>query len=74
MDLTYICVNHNCSFPGATAFEMTFKSESIMDENNVASLFCPFCKHELMLVRTEDEVLPNLSKNGTAHPDKIEPS
>lgn len=68
MDLTYICVNNNCSFPGATSFEMTFKAESIMDENNVASLFCPFCKHELMLVRTPDEIPQQLSQNGTIHP------
>ena len=62
MDLSYTCVNHNCSFPGATPFEMTFKAETIMDENNVASLFCPFCKHELILVRVPDEIVENLQK------------
>jgi len=66
MDLSYSCVNHNCSFPGANPFEMTFKSESIMDENNVASLFCPFCGNELILVKGGPDVLPeNLSKDST---------
>ena len=50
-DLSYICVNHNCSFPGTNHFEMTFKSEYIMDENNTATLFCPFCGAELMLLQ-----------------------
>lgn len=63
MDLSYICVNHNCSFPGANSFEMTFKSESIMDENNVASLFCPFCENELILARVPDVFPENLSKD-----------
>ncbi|HAR33844.1 MULTISPECIES: hypothetical protein [unclassified Desulfobacter] len=65
MDLSYICVNHNCSFPGANPFEVTFKSESIMDENNVASLFCPFCGNELMLVRVPDVFPENLPKDNT---------
>lgn len=65
MDSSYICVNHNCSFPGANAFEMTFKSESIMDENNVASLFCPFCGNELMLVKVPDVFPEKLSKDST---------
>ncbi len=47
MDTIYVCTNKNCSFPGSNPFEMTFKSETIMDANNVASLFCPFCKEEM---------------------------
>jgi len=44
---------------------MTFKSESIMDENNVASLFCPFCGNELMLAKGPDVFPENLSKDST---------
>jgi len=44
---------------------MIFKSESIMDENNVASLFCPFCGSELMLVRLPDVFPENLPKDNT---------
>ncbi len=43
----YHCTNENCSYPGVTQFEMTFKSETIADANNVAVLFCPFCKKEM---------------------------
>ncbi|MFN2437332.1 MAG: hypothetical protein ABR513_09615 [Desulfotignum sp.] len=48
METKYICVHEHCSYPGSTRFEMSFKSESIMDDNNVATAFCPFCKKELM--------------------------
>lgn len=48
METKYICTNNNCSYPGAHQFEMSFKSESIMDANNVATAFCPFCKKEMV--------------------------
>lgn len=65
MDLSYTCVNNNCSFPGVNSFEVTFKPETIMDENNVASLFCPFCGSELMLVHAPDVSPENLPKDST---------
>jgi hypothetical protein len=48
METKYICTHVHCSHPGSTRFEMTFKSESIMDDNNVATAFCPFCKKEMI--------------------------
>ncbi|MCA1787857.1 MAG: hypothetical protein LC657_17930 [Desulfobacteraceae bacterium] len=48
METKYICAHEHCSYPGSTRFEMSFTSESIMDDNNVATAFCPFCKKELM--------------------------
>lgn len=48
MQTKYICTNEHCSYPGSTRFEMSFKPESIMDDNNVATAFCPSCKKELM--------------------------
>ncbi|MCF8114479.1 MAG: hypothetical protein K9K21_11580 [Desulfotignum sp.] len=50
METKYICTHTHCSYPGATRFEMAFKEESIMDDNNVATTFCPFCKKEMMPV------------------------
>ncbi|MCP4023534.1 MAG: hypothetical protein GY729_16935 [Desulfobacteraceae bacterium] len=47
MHIKYHCTNQNCSYPGVTQFEMTFKSETIADDHNVATLFCPFCKKEM---------------------------
>ena len=49
MGIHYHCTNNNCSYPGDTQFEMSFKSESIMDNNNIATTFCPFCKKVMML-------------------------
>ncbi|MFU8769584.1 MAG: hypothetical protein ACNA7H_07600, partial [Desulfotignum sp.] len=48
MEIKYICTHTHCSHPGATRFEMSFKPESIMDTNNVATAFCPFCKKEMI--------------------------
>ncbi len=47
MGTKYTCKNNNCSYPGDTQFEMRFKSETIMDKNNFAAVFCPFCKQEM---------------------------
>ncbi|WP_041279162.1 hypothetical protein [Desulfobacula toluolica] len=48
MGIKFICKNKSCSYPGATQFEMSFKAESIMDNNNLATAFCPFCKKEML--------------------------
>ena len=54
MGIVYHCTNNNCSYPGDTQFEMTFKSESIMDNNNIATTFCPFCKKEMVPSAMQD--------------------
>jgi hypothetical protein len=48
METTYICTYVHCSHPGTNRYEMTFKAESIMDQKNVATPFCPFCKKEML--------------------------
>lgn len=47
MDIKYYCTNQNCSCPGMNRFEITFKSESIMDDKNIAVLFCSFCEKQM---------------------------
>lgn len=47
MGIRYLCTNTNCNYPGNSQFEMLFKEETIMDSNNIATTFCPFCKQEL---------------------------
>lgn len=47
MEIIYACRNHNCSYPGKNRFEMTFDAETIMDDRNMATIFCPFCKNEM---------------------------
>ncbi len=49
METKYICTHVHCSHPGTRRFEMSFRPESIMDEKNVATPFCPFCKNEMIL-------------------------
>ena len=59
MGIKYQCVNNNCNYPGADRFEMTLKSESIMDVNNLAATFCPFCKKKMMACNPMD-IVPDL--------------
>ncbi|MBT6340244.1 MAG: hypothetical protein HOJ48_13210 [Desulfobacula sp.] len=48
MKTSFQCTNTNCNFPGKGQFEMTFNTESIVDSNNIATVFCPFCKKPMM--------------------------
>ena len=50
METKYICTHVHCSHPGNTRFEISFRAESIMDDKNVATPFCPFCKKEMVPV------------------------
>lgn len=48
MEASFDCKNISCSFPGEGQFEMKLNFESIMDKNNVATVFCPFCKEPMI--------------------------
>ncbi len=48
MSILYQCENISCNYPGMTRFEMVFQSEAILDSNNLAATFCPFCKKEMV--------------------------
>lgn len=54
MALKYCCTNKNCSYPGSTRYEITFKTETVIDQNNIAASFCPFCKQEMTPAITPD--------------------
>lgn len=58
MGTTYNCTNINCNFPGKDQFKMTFNTESIIDINNLATVFCPFCKQPMVT----SEILNGLEK------------
>ncbi len=47
MEVIYTCENTNCSFPSEGRYELVFRCKSIMDEKNVATFFCPYCKEKL---------------------------
>jgi hypothetical protein len=41
------CENKRCSYQADQAYELAVPSESIMDEKNIATFFCPHCSQEL---------------------------
>ena len=65
MTLKYCCTNKACNYPGSTRFEMTFKAETIIDNNNIAATFCPFCKKEMKPVFSKDESCDPAADNQT---------
>lgn len=58
MEAKFDCENISCSFPGKGQFKMKLNFESIMDKNNVATVFCPFCKEPM----TASDTLSDLTK------------
>ena len=47
MEFSYSCPNNNCSYPGKNQFTMTIDEQAVMDDKNMAAVFCPFCKKEM---------------------------
>lgn len=47
MQVTYKCGNKKCSYRKERAYELIVSSESIMDEKNIATFFCPHCATRL---------------------------
>jgi hypothetical protein len=48
MDIKYYCTNLYCSYPGKNNFEREYGIEMVMDTNNFAGIFCPFCKKTMV--------------------------
>ena len=49
MEIKYYCNNCKCQETLKTAYVLTLKLESVMDEKNIAQMFCPHCRSELTL-------------------------
>ncbi len=47
MELTYICENKSCTHVDTEPFSMKLKMDAVMDEKNIADIFCPHCKRPL---------------------------
>jgi hypothetical protein len=47
MQVKYKCENKMCDYHKERAYELIVSSESIMDEKNIATLFCPHCATKL---------------------------
>lgn len=47
MEIKYYCDNDNCHEELKKPYVFTLKLDTVMDENNIAQMFCPHCKSEL---------------------------
>jgi len=47
MEITYICENKSCTHVDKEPFSMKLKMDAVMDEKNIADMFCPHCKRSL---------------------------
>jgi len=48
MMIEYQCPNTQCHCEAAHPYEVQLRSEAVMDEKNVATLFCPHCQDRLV--------------------------
>ena len=55
MEFSYSCPNNNCSYPGKNHFTMTIDEQAVMDDKNMATVFCPFCKKEMTFCVLEEQ-------------------
>ncbi len=56
MEMKYHCENEYCSYPGEGEFGLTIQSEGIMDLNNIATIFCAFCKKQMVPESFEEKM------------------
>ncbi len=47
MDILYYCQNKQCQNAQETPYVLTLKLDDVMDEKNMAQMYCPHCKTEL---------------------------
>ena len=47
MDIKLSCSNKNCNYQGSEDYVMCIPAEAVMDEHNMATVFCPHCAQEL---------------------------
>ena len=64
MEKTYCCTNKECSSGDKDEFVMVLDQESIMDEQNLAQMFCPRCKSRLTKCQEEDQAESGFEPGG----------
>jgi len=47
MQVKYVCANKRCRYRSDHPYELIVSTESIMDEKNIATFFCPHCNEKL---------------------------
>ncbi len=53
MEKKYCCNNPECRENEKEAYVMVLNQESVMDEQNLAQMFCPRCKSRLVISKEE---------------------
>ncbi len=53
MEKKYCCTNPECTKEKKEVFVKVLNQESVMDEQNIAQMFCPRCKARLVLCEDE---------------------
>ena len=56
MEIKYFCENKKCKIGDQKPFVKVLEMDAIMDEKNVADLFCPHCKQPLQKKETAEVV------------------
>jgi hypothetical protein len=49
------CLYRRCTFEGTKPYVFNLPHEALMDEHNIATVFCPHCQSKLM-VKASDEL------------------
>jgi len=47
MEIKYYCQNEKCEIAQEKSYVQKLKLDDVMDEKNIAQMFCPKCKTEL---------------------------
>lgn len=48
MQITYLCPNKSCTSEDGKPYTQAFTSESYMDDNNIATVYCPRCQQRMV--------------------------
>jgi aspartate carbamoyltransferase regulatory subunit len=48
MDIVYTCENRQCRSVETTPYLKTLQMDAVMDEKNIATMFCPYCERSLV--------------------------
>jgi len=51
MHTQFCCESENCRSTHGKAYQIAIQSEAIMDDHNLASMFCPHCNTPLVHCR-----------------------
>ena len=55
MEIKYYCKNDQCIKKLEKPYVLTIKLDTVMDEKNIAQMFCPHCKTELQQNNSESK-------------------